>query len=76
MASHRLSLFCVSNIIYNPVIAPYFGSGPLAVIDWLYATSAALIFVFIREIQRHADTHHHRDDVVKLFHQKFTNQNA
>jgi len=47
-----LSMFCVFNIIYNPWIAPYFGAGPLSVIDWLYALGAAALFITIREIQR------------------------
>lgn len=47
-----LSLFCVINIIYNPLIAPYFNSGPLGATDWLFAFTAALIFVIIREWQR------------------------
>ncbi|MEK7602787.1 MAG: cation-transporting P-type ATPase [Patescibacteria group bacterium] len=66
------SLFCVANIIHNPVIAPYFGAGPLSAIDWLFALGAAGLFVLIREIQRYADTHHHRDHVVSLFHEKFS----
>lgn len=47
-----LSLFCVANIIYNPLINTYFGSGPVGVIDWLYALGAASIFLAVRETQR------------------------
>jgi len=47
-----LSMFCVANIIYNPWIAPYFRAGPLAFIDWIYAITAMIIFVFIRELYR------------------------
>lgn len=47
-----LSLFCVANIIYNPWIAPYFQAKALDVTDWLYALTAAAIFIGIREIQR------------------------
>ncbi|HSX45221.1 MAG TPA: cation-transporting P-type ATPase [Candidatus Saccharimonadales bacterium] len=46
------SLTCVGFIIYNPVIAPYFGAGPLALVDWAYALGAAALFVLIREVQR------------------------
>lgn len=46
------SLLCVVTIIYNPWIAPYFGAGPLSVIDWFYALGAAGLFLAIREIQR------------------------
>ncbi len=48
-----ISLFCVFNIIYNPLIAPYFGAGPLTKIDWLFALLAAAIFLAIREFQRY-----------------------
>jgi P-type Ca2+ transporter type 2C len=65
------SLFGVANIIYNPVIAPYFGTGPLAVSDWLFAIGAAGIFVGIRELQRYARKHHSRDAVIELYHQTF-----
>ncbi len=60
------SLFCIGNIIYNPVVAPYFGAGPLDVSDILCALGAAAIFVTARELQRHANTHHTRDHILEL----------
>lgn len=62
------SVFCVANIIYNPWIAPYFQAGPLGFVDVLCAIAAALIFVLIREAQRH-DTKHRRKAVSALHHQ-------
>lgn len=47
-----LSLFCVANIVYNPLVNSYFGAGPVGMIDWAYALGAATIFLFIRESQR------------------------
>jgi Ca2+-transporting ATPase len=47
-----LSLFCVANIIYNPWIAPYFQAKALDITDWVYALTAAAIFIGIRETQR------------------------
>ena len=47
-----VSLFCVVNIIYNPWIAPYFGSASLTVTDWLFAIGATTFFLTIRELQR------------------------
>ncbi|HSX24182.1 MAG TPA: cation-transporting P-type ATPase [Candidatus Saccharimonadales bacterium] len=64
-----LSLFCVFNIIYNPWINVYFGAGPLSAIDWLYALGAAGLFITIREVQRHANTHHSREAVLELLRQ-------
>lgn len=60
------SLFCVLNIIYNPLLNKYFGAAPLDTVDWLFALSAAGLFVLIRELQRHANTHHTRDHILEL----------
>lgn len=70
------SAFCVLNIIYNPLVAPYFGTHALTFADWLFAIGAAVIFIGARELQRHANKHHHRDDVASLYHQKFSGQKA
>jgi Ca2+-transporting ATPase len=47
-----LSLSCVLAIIYSPLHS-YFGAAPLALTDWLFALSAATIFLGVRELQRH-----------------------
>ncbi len=60
------SLFCVGVIIYSPIVAPYFGAGPLSLTDWLFAIGAAALFVFIRELQRHANTFNTREHVLNL----------
>lgn len=46
-----LSLVSVTVILYSP-INQYFGAGPLAVIDWVYAIIAASLFITVREVQR------------------------
>lgn len=46
-----LSLTCVCLIMYSP-INTFFGAGPLELIDWLFALTAAGIFLVIRETQR------------------------
>lgn len=66
--SVAFSLFCVVNIIYNPWIAPYFKASALSVTDWLYAFGGAIIFVLVREFQRH-NSKHHRKAVLALHHQ-------
>lgn len=63
------SMFCVFNIIYNPLVSPYFGAMPLDITDWAYAIGAAAVFVLIREVQRHAGQHHSRDKVMELYQQ-------
>ncbi|MFO0971020.1 MAG: cation-transporting P-type ATPase [Candidatus Saccharimonadales bacterium] len=50
-AAIALSLSCVMAIIYSP-INQYFKTGPLGIVDWLYALGAAAIFLAIREVQR------------------------
>jgi P-type Ca2+ transporter type 2C len=68
------SLFCVTNIIYNPWIAPYFKAGPLSATDWLYAFAAAAVFIAIREFQRHNRKHHRK--VVLDLHKEVKAQGA
>lgn len=64
------SLFCVLNIIYNPLLQPYFGTGPLTRTDWLYALGAMAIFTTIREVQRYANEHHSREHILELLGQE------
>ncbi len=65
-----VSVLCVMNIIYNPLLNKYFGAAPLNGTDWLFALGAAGIFILIRELQRHANTHHTRDHILELLTQK------
>lgn len=52
-----VSILCVINIIYNPIIAPYFGASSLSLSDWGFALTAAGIFLCVREIQRIVSQH-------------------
>lgn len=49
-----VSLFCILNLVYNPVIQPYFRTSALQVSDWLMALVAAGIYLGIRLLQRHS----------------------
>lgn len=60
------SIFCVFNIIYNPLLNVYFGAGPLSITDWAFALGAAALFIAIREVQRYANTHHTREHIYAL----------
>lgn len=51
-----LSIFCVVNVIYNPLISPYFGAGPLSFADIVFTIIAVLAFLSARELQRLAKT--------------------
>ncbi|HSX08040.1 MAG TPA: cation-transporting P-type ATPase [Candidatus Saccharimonadales bacterium] len=51
------SLFCILNIIYNPMVRPYFSAGTLGVSDWLSAIAAGLVFLFVRIIFRSSHKH-------------------
>jgi Ca2+-transporting ATPase len=68
------SLFCVINIIYNPLIAPYFRAGSLGWADWFFALLATAIFVGIREFQR--TTRHHTRRAVLDLHREVTQTQA
>ncbi len=46
------SFFLIANIIYNPLVQPYFSSGSLGLIDWLTAIAAALIYWLMRVFLR------------------------
>lgn len=63
------SLFCILNIIYNPVVQPYFKSGSLSVADWLYAFAALIIYLTVRLFQRWS-LRHSRATVLQLHQTK------
>jgi len=48
--SMTLSLICVVSIVYIPLLQNLFGSGPLGLVDWMYALAAATIFFIVKEI--------------------------
>ena len=60
-----VSLVCIFNIIYNPVIQPYFHAGSLSLVDWLTAIVAAGVYLAVRLLQRHTRKHT-RQAVIKL----------
>ncbi|HEX6258538.1 MAG TPA: cation-transporting P-type ATPase [Candidatus Saccharimonadales bacterium] len=51
-AAVAFSMACVLTIVYNPVVASYFKSGQLGLIDWAFAIGAAVLFLAVREAQR------------------------
>ncbi len=61
-----VSILCVMNIIYNPYLNTYFGTGPLSGVDWSFALGAMLIFLIAREVQRYANTYHTREQILEL----------
>jgi Ca2+-transporting ATPase len=64
-----ISFFLIANVMYNPLVRPYFSAGPLSVIDWLTAIACAGIYLSVRLVQRHTRKHT-RHAVVEL-HRKF-----
>jgi magnesium-transporting ATPase (P-type) len=60
-----ISLICIFNIMYNPLIQPYFHAGPLSAVDWLTALLAAGVYLSVRLLQRHTRKHTRRA-VIKL----------
>lgn len=64
------SLMMVITIIYAPFLQPYFGTGSIGVSDWAFALLGAGIFVGARELQRYTKTHHSREQIIALYHEK------
>lgn len=60
-----LSLFCMANIIYNPVIAPFFRAAPIDGMDLISALVVGIIFALVREVGR-IGKHDHRDKIIEL----------
>jgi Ca2+-transporting ATPase len=60
-----LSLFCIANITYNPLIRGYFGMGPLSLPDWLSIFGVATIYTLIRLAARHGKKHNHKKLIEK-----------
>lgn len=60
LGAFAISLFCILNIIYNPLIQPYFHAAPLSWSDWFYAILAALLYLAIRLFQRYSRKHNRK----------------
>jgi P-type Ca2+ transporter type 2C len=67
LAAFGLSFIAILNIIYNPLVRPYFNAGPLSGTDWLTAVAAAAIYLGIRLTKRHTSKFS-RHNVVQLHH--------
>jgi len=52
LIAYGISLFFILNIVYNPYISPWLYTGPLKGIDWLFAVTAALIYLMVREFTK------------------------
>lgn len=63
-----VSFIFILNLIYDPIISPYFSAGPLSVIDWLTAFGFAGLYMAFRLLQRHTRKHTRRE-VLKLHRQ-------
>ena len=68
LIAFAISFFCIANILYNPLVRPYLGAGPLDVIDWLTALAGAGAYFGIRLLQRR--TRHHSREAVIALHQQ------
>lgn len=63
-----ISLFCISNLVYNPWVQPYVHSRGLTRMDWLSALAAAGIYLCIRLMVR-VERKHTRHAVRQLHHE-------
>lgn len=51
------ALFCIINIVYNPLIAPYFQAASLSAGDLLCVGALAVLFIAVLEFERHTRWH-------------------
>jgi len=65
LAAFAISIFCIINIVYNPLVQPYFGSGSLTGWDWLTALSGAGLYTAIRVLHRHTKATSHKELIKK-----------
>ncbi len=60
LLAFALSFFFIFNLIYNPLIQPYFSTHALSAFDWLTALAAASLYTLFRLLQRHTRKHSRR----------------
>lgn len=60
LVAFAASLFIMAIIIYAPGVRSYFGTGPLSLVDWLWAIVAGGIYLGARLLQRHTRKHSRR----------------
>lgn len=65
LIAFAISFFLIASVVYNPVVQPYFGAGPLGLVDWLTALLCAGLYMAFRLLQRHT-RQHTRHAVLKL----------
>lgn len=60
LVAFGFSFFCISNLMYNPMVRPYFHTAALSCMDWLTALFAAACYFAVRLLQRHTRKHTRR----------------
>jgi Ca2+-transporting ATPase len=70
LSAFAISFFCIANIVYNPLIQPYFGAQALTVWDWLTAIGAAALYTLARLFHRHTKSKSHKVLIEKHGSQK------
>jgi magnesium-transporting ATPase (P-type) len=60
LSAFAISFFCIINIVYNPLIQPYFGAAALTAADWLTAIGVAAIYTCTRLLHIHTKKHGRR----------------
>ncbi|HSX43493.1 MAG TPA: cation-transporting P-type ATPase [Candidatus Saccharimonadales bacterium] len=65
LSAFAISLFLIMNIVYNPLVQPYFGAHGLTLTDWLCAVGAAGIYTLTRLFHRHTKATSHKELIRK-----------
>jgi Ca2+-transporting ATPase len=75
LGAFLFSFFCIFNVIYNPLIQPYFHAARLSPSDWGFAVLAAALYLSVRLFQRYS-RQHTRKAVLDLHQQKLSASKA
>ena len=65
LVAFAVSFICILNVVYNPIVQPYFGSGSLSLQDWATALGAATLYTAVRLLHRHTKTTSHKELISK-----------
>jgi P-type Ca2+ transporter type 2C len=57
LSAFAISLFCILNIVYNPLVQPYFGAAALTMWDWATAIGVAALYTLARLFHIHTKKH-------------------
>jgi Ca2+-transporting ATPase len=52
LLAFAISLFFILNIVYNPAVSVWLATGPLSMVDWVFAAAGGVVYLIIRETSK------------------------